>query len=444
MLKIVLTGGPCAGKTTILSKLSEKLTERGYKVFFVNEAASELILNGIKPCRNISLFDFQRFAMDLQLFKEELYEKAAANYDLSKVVIFYDRGLLDQMAYVGKNDFDKLLHERNLTMADALNRYDAVFHLVTAADGAPEYYQWNDPTKKEVGNNAARSESPSEARKMDKITMSAWEGHSRLRIFDNSSSFEDKVQKVIDEVFYLLGSPEPREIERKYLIVRPSLAQLEAINCTSHYQIVQTYLNSKDGIERRVRQKGNKNEGFSFYYTEKEDVQGCERIERESRITSKEYLDYLLEADTSLHQIVKERYCFVYNKQYFELDLYPFERDYAILEVELSSVDEQVDLPDINIIKEVTDDKNFKNYNFAKTLSFEIPEEYPNWIYEAGVETVEVLGSGSSFSNVFTGKDKDKMIQEALNRGCNYLVRKGIVHGRWTTQTYDFYHKVWY
>ncbi len=374
MLKIVLTGGPCAGKTTILSKLSEKLTERDYKVFFVDEAASELILNGIKPCSNISLFDFQRFAMDLQLFKEEMYEKAAAHYDLSRVVIFFDRGLLDQMAYMGKNDFEKLLSERHLTLSDALNRYDAVLHLVTAADGAEKFYQWNDPSKKDVGNNAARSESPAEARRMDKVTMAAWEGHSHLRIFDNSSSFDDKVQKVVDEVFYLLGEPEPREIERKYLIEKPTLEQLESLNCTSHYQIMQTYLNSKNGIERRVRQRGNKNEGFSFYYTEKEDVRKGERIERESRISSSEYLSYLLEADTSLHQIVKERYCFVYHKQYFELDIYPFEDDYAILEVEMSSVDEQVELPDINIIKEVTADENFKNYKLAQTLRFVLPE----------------------------------------------------------------------
>ena len=35
MHKIVLTGGPCAGKTTIMSSLSQILTERGYHVFIV-------------------------------------------------------------------------------------------------------------------------------------------------------------------------------------------------------------------------------------------------------------------------------------------------------------------------------------------------------------------------------------------------------------------------
>lgn len=47
--KIVLTGGPCAGKTSALTKVEEELTEKGYKVFIVSESATELIRGGIKP-----------------------------------------------------------------------------------------------------------------------------------------------------------------------------------------------------------------------------------------------------------------------------------------------------------------------------------------------------------------------------------------------------------
>ena len=37
LYKICLTGGPCGGKTTALAQLTERLTERGYKVFVVPE-----------------------------------------------------------------------------------------------------------------------------------------------------------------------------------------------------------------------------------------------------------------------------------------------------------------------------------------------------------------------------------------------------------------------
>jgi len=35
--KICLTGGPCAGKTTALTQLTDHLTEKGFKVFTVPE-----------------------------------------------------------------------------------------------------------------------------------------------------------------------------------------------------------------------------------------------------------------------------------------------------------------------------------------------------------------------------------------------------------------------
>ena len=40
--RICITGGPCAGKTTILTKLTNVLETRGFKVFNVPEAASML------------------------------------------------------------------------------------------------------------------------------------------------------------------------------------------------------------------------------------------------------------------------------------------------------------------------------------------------------------------------------------------------------------------
>ena len=40
IVKICFTGGPCAGKTTGLAMLADKLREMGYKVFCVPEAAS--------------------------------------------------------------------------------------------------------------------------------------------------------------------------------------------------------------------------------------------------------------------------------------------------------------------------------------------------------------------------------------------------------------------
>lgn len=56
-----------------------------------------------------------------------------------------------------------------------------------------------------------------------------------------------------------------------------------------------------------------------------------------------------------------------YEGKYFELDIYPFWNDKAILEIELSSIDEQFSIPEtIKIIKEVTDDDSYKNSGLAE------------------------------------------------------------------------------
>lgn len=453
MLKCVITGGPGAGKTEIMSHLTQILEDRGYKIFVVPESPTELILNGIKPSKHISLVDFQNFVLDKQLAKEKLYDEAANYYNKDKVIIFYDRGILDACAYVDKTPtFENMLKERGLTISDIYARYDAVLHLVTAADGAEKFYQWNDPTKADVGNNAARGESPEEARIKDKKTLEAWIGHPHLRVFDNSTDFNGKIQRVIEEVFALLGEPIPKEIERKFLIRKPSREDIENLGCISKTNIIQTYLKcDKENTERRVRQRGTKQDGFTFYYTEKTDIGPGERIEKEEKISPSEYITYLSETDTNLHQISKIRYCFIYDKKYYEMDIYSFSDEYAIVEIELNDINEKINLPPLDFIKEVTNDISFKNHSLAKTLSFNIEsiiedkkEKKPEWIYETGREESEILGSGSTYYNVLETKDEKKAFEEAFNGTRNYLIRYKIVDG--TTQNrqwYDGYSKSW-
>ena len=43
--RVLLTGGPCAGKTTAIAAIAQDLTQLGYKVLVVPEAAT-LIMQG--------------------------------------------------------------------------------------------------------------------------------------------------------------------------------------------------------------------------------------------------------------------------------------------------------------------------------------------------------------------------------------------------------------
>ena len=65
-------------------------------------------------------------------------------------------------------------------------------------------------------------------------------------------------------------------------------------------------------------------------------------------------------------EIRKTRYCLTYENQYFEIDVYPFWNDKAIVEIELSDENTEVVFPEqIKVIKEVTDDEAYKNASLA-------------------------------------------------------------------------------
>lgn len=107
--KIVLTGGPCAGKTTAISKIEEELTSLGYYVIIIPESATELINSGIKPFGNskIDLLNFQKLILNYQLGKENFYQQAIKLLDKdTKCIIICDRGALDNQAYITKEQFN--------------------------------------------------------------------------------------------------------------------------------------------------------------------------------------------------------------------------------------------------------------------------------------------------------------------------------------------------
>ena len=137
--RIVLTGGPAAGKTTLISRiLKEFKQDDGWKVITIPETATDLISGfGIRPFGNcVSMLDFQYFVIDDQLHKERLALKAAQMVPEENVLVIYDRALLDAKAYSTDEEFREVLASFGTTEAEILTHYDAVLHLVTCAKGA--------------------------------------------------------------------------------------------------------------------------------------------------------------------------------------------------------------------------------------------------------------------------------------------------------------------
>lgn len=351
--RFVITGGPCAGKTTCLSILEQALIQKGFKVIVVQETATELINSGINPWELTSK-SFQSILIDRSINKEETACTAA--FSLKKdVVILYDRGLLDCKAYISQEEFDKILNLRNITENEILNSYDGVFHLVTAAKGAEEFYT--------LSNNTARKETPEEAIELDDKTQLAWIGHPNFRVIDNSTNFDSKIDRLLNAVYSIMGLPISKNIQMKYLIELPTERILSSIRGLQKVEIFQTYLHSDEGnIERRIRQVGSNN-AYSFYYTEKKELPNSVILKNERRISQKEYLLLLMNGEKSIR---KTRYYFLYRNQYFFLDTYSEWKDKAILEIDLTYANKSVFIPNwIKVIQDVTNKPDFKNRNLA-------------------------------------------------------------------------------
>lgn len=356
---IVITGGPCAGKSTALSWIQNHFSQRGYKVLFIGESATELISSGInmKTCNDV--MDFQASIFKLQKEKEKIYYEMASTIQ-DKVLIVCDRGLLDNKAFLSDMKFKYLLKKMGVNEIEVRDSYDAVFHLVSAAKGAEKFYT--------LENNSARTETIEEARIVDDKLISAWTGHPHYRIIDNSSDFEGKIKRLINEISTFLNEPDCYEIERKYLIEFPNLKELENMENCEKLEIIQTYLSGSNNEETRIRQRG-KDGNYVYYKTIKKRIDEFKRIEKEKRLSKEEYLSLLMEADPKCKQIRKTRYCLTHDKTYYQIDVYPFWNDKAILEVCSKNDKEKIDIPSfINVLKEVTTDERYKNYSLSKML----------------------------------------------------------------------------
>ena len=103
--KIVITGGPCAGKTTAMSWIQHHFTRMGYTVLFIPETATELITGGVAPWTCGSNLDYQKCQIQLQLKKEEIFRQAAESMKDEKILIVCDRGIMDNKAYMNETEF---------------------------------------------------------------------------------------------------------------------------------------------------------------------------------------------------------------------------------------------------------------------------------------------------------------------------------------------------
>lgn len=362
IVQIVLTGSPCGGKTTLLTKIYPWLRDRGFRVLICPEVATMMISGGLQDIGAIAQTDpklyieVQRSFLNIQLALRKQFLRLARSFK-EPTVIVYDRGPMDGMAYMDPACFNAMLEESKHTLNEVRDSFSAVIHLVTAAIGAPDFYT--------TENNAARTETIEEAIAVDERTRAAWSGHPHVKIIDNSTGFDLKIKRAIAVVARVLGIPVPLEIERKYLLrSMPDLDKLPHVNSVT---IEQLYLQKIEGESPRIRKRTASDGSSTYSYTVKTATPNAMiRYEREHMIKATDFFHLQNSQIAGSRKIVKKRHCFIWRNQYFELDVFESPDGLILLEIELTEENNSVDLPEfLDIDREVTEDSTFSNFALA-------------------------------------------------------------------------------
>lgn len=158
------------------------------------------------------------------------------------------------------------------------------------------------------------------------------------------------------------------EIERKYLIRMPDRALL---SCLPSSEIEQVYILSHEGDRERIRRRVYGG-GTVYTHTAKTRLSDLTRVETEEEINEERYKELLAFADPSREVIRKKRFIYEYDGQDFEIDIFPFWDDRALMELELGDEEQELRMPpNIEVIREVTAEKGYTNSAIAR----EIPRE---------------------------------------------------------------------
>ena len=183
----------------------------------------------------------QSALLGLQMNLEDRFTQIALNEQEETqrpTLIICDRGILDGSAYCTADMWDQILDEQNMTAQHLIEkRYDAILHMVTAADGAEQFYDLS---------NEARYETPEGARAVDMHLRKVYLGHRKHMVVDNSVDFEQKVTQAIDLISSVIGLPTEQKIFKKFLVTNNVPIEIPSDVHQEEMTILENYIQVSD------------------------------------------------------------------------------------------------------------------------------------------------------------------------------------------------------
>jgi len=216
---------------------------------------------------------------------------------------------------------------------------------------------------------------------VDKKLQGSWIGHPQYRIINNHcKGFDEKITNTLNEVLGIVGQPKFTKFSKKFLLKSNSKEGFTLPKYVKYQQclVTETILKpSKKGMKEKVIKRGAFSANVYTYEAKYEDESGSTEMTKKRSITARDYVQYCLQrADPERQNRTKLRKSFIYEKQHFVLDtLNKVEGCPSLLRIETEKSDSEIIYPPyLEILREVTDEKEYFSYNVCN-VNYKLPEK---------------------------------------------------------------------
>lgn len=340
---VCLTGGPCAGKTSVIAKLIAHANDHNIRVYYHADTQSIIksggFLSDMRVMSKSQQLTYVQTILRLQIWTENMFFNLA-KMSAKKALILVERGLLDYKLLLEPELWEGLLNENGWKEADLSDsRYHLVMHLETAACGAEEIFnKWNEGSWT-LGSAIER----------DSKLKDVWIKHHSFRALRNMTGlkgFEHKMEEAVKDILIYTNPASVRSCKRRFLVICDDPKTWMKENFAKD-TIVTTYLQPSDSdqefekVEARVGKDGDSI--FVRKLSFKPDEQSKEITKNRSVLTPREYL-FCLNRAISKEKVVKTRYSFLYKTHHYSLTKYQGKREW-IMQVLTYSKEDAVHVP---------------------------------------------------------------------------------------------------
>lgn len=253
---IVLTGGPCAGKTSAMAFLRDRLSKRGFQVLTVPENATHFLANSegfqAEWAGTTAQVQMQRIFLEYQMAQEDSFKAFAKLHPTKRSILLLDCCTLNSKVYLSDEQWQQVLTlpgHAALTEQQLFARYDLVIHMVSCAfDGLYEYGPGS--------NNPGRYHSPEEAKECDTRSLAVFTNHPQVRVVPHFPDFQTKMTQLLhflNDSLHIDGLTGKRRRQQVRVTDLDALSVAATQSSTSSFIVTSTFLDEQ--MEKSLRRR---------------------------------------------------------------------------------------------------------------------------------------------------------------------------------------------